>query len=40
MVRKTARVTIPAAGHASNLHQSALFNRAVADFLASLPPAA
>jgi len=33
------RVTIPDAGHASNLHQPALFNRAVADFLAGLPAA-
>ncbi len=31
------RVTIPNAGHASNLHQSALFNRAVEDFLKDLP---
>jgi pimeloyl-ACP methyl ester carboxylesterase len=31
------RVTIPAAGHASNLHQPATFNRAVVEFLASLP---
>ncbi len=40
MARKipnAARVTIPAAGHASNLHQPAAFNRAVADFLAGLP---
>jgi pimeloyl-ACP methyl ester carboxylesterase len=33
------RVTIPEAGHASNLHQPAAFNRAVADFLAGLPAA-
>jgi len=33
------RVTIPDAGHASNLHQPALFNRAVEDFLAGLPAA-
>ena len=42
MARKipgAARVTIPGAGHASNLHQPALFNRAVADFLAGLPAA-
>ena len=40
MARKipgAARVTIPDAGHASNLHQPAHFNRTVADFLASLP---
>jgi pimeloyl-ACP methyl ester carboxylesterase len=34
------RVTIPDAGHASNLHQPGPFNRAVADFLAGLPAAA
>jgi pimeloyl-ACP methyl ester carboxylesterase len=34
------RVTIPDAGHASNLHQPALFNRAVKDFLTGLPAAA
>ena len=36
MARKisgAARVTIPAAGHAPNLHQPALFKRAVEDFL-------
>ena len=33
------RVTIPEAGHASNLHQPAAFNRAVAEFLAGLPAA-
>ena len=33
------RVTIPDAGHASNLHQPALFSRAVTDFLAGLPAA-
>ena len=40
MARKipgAARVTIPDAGHASTLHQPTHFNRAVADFLASLP---
>jgi len=40
MTRKipgAARVTIAAAGHASNLHQPALFNGAVADFLGRLP---
>jgi pimeloyl-ACP methyl ester carboxylesterase len=42
MARKipgATRVTIPDAGHASNLHQPAAFNRAVADFLAGLPAA-
>ena len=34
------RVTIPNAGHASNLHQPALFNRAVMAFLGELPGAA
>jgi len=40
MARKipgAARATIRDAGHASNLHQPALFNRAVEDFLAGLP---
>ena len=40
MARKipdATRVTIPDAGHASNLHQPALFNRAVEDFLSGLP---
>jgi pimeloyl-ACP methyl ester carboxylesterase len=40
MARKipgAVRVTIPDAGHASNLHQPAAFNRAVAAFLAGLP---
>jgi pimeloyl-ACP methyl ester carboxylesterase len=43
MARKipgAVRVTIPNAGHASNLHQPAAFNRAVRDFLAGLPVAA
>ena len=42
MARKipgAVRVTIPGAGHASNLHQPALFNRAVEDFLSALPAA-
>jgi pimeloyl-ACP methyl ester carboxylesterase len=42
MARKipgAVRVTIPDAGHASNLHQPAAFNRAVAEFLAGLPAA-
>ena len=42
MARKipgATRVTIPDAGHASNLHQPASFNRAVADFLVGLPAA-
>ena len=40
MARKipgAARVTIPDAGHASNLHQPAAFNRAVEGFLSALP---
>ena len=43
MARKipgAVRATIPDAGHASNLHQPALFNRVVEDFLAGLPAAA
>jgi pimeloyl-ACP methyl ester carboxylesterase len=43
MARKipgATRVTIPDAGHASNLHQPELFNRAVKDFLKGLPAAA
>jgi pimeloyl-ACP methyl ester carboxylesterase len=43
MARKipaAVRVTIPGAGHASNLHQPAAFNRAVKDFLGGLPTAA
>jgi pimeloyl-ACP methyl ester carboxylesterase len=39
-IPRAARVTIPAAGHASNLHQPAAFNRAVDDFLAALPTTA
>src|SRR6516165_12195269 len=42
MARKitgATRVTIPNAGHASNLHQPAAFNRAIRDFLAGLPAA-
>jgi pimeloyl-ACP methyl ester carboxylesterase len=42
MARKipgATRVTIPDAGHASNLHQPAAFNRAIKDFLAVLPAA-
>jgi pimeloyl-ACP methyl ester carboxylesterase len=42
MARKipgAARVTVPDAGHASNLHQPAAFNRAMQDFLAALPTA-
>jgi len=34
------RVTIAEAGHASNLHQPAAFNRAVANFLGGLPATA
>ena len=40
MARKipgAVRVTIPEAGHASNLHQPVAFNRAIADFLGGLP---
>jgi pimeloyl-ACP methyl ester carboxylesterase len=33
------RVTIPAAGHASNLHQPTAFNRAVEEFLVGLAAA-
>ena len=33
------KVVIPDAGHAANLHQPVLFNAAVEDFLATLPPA-
>jgi pimeloyl-ACP methyl ester carboxylesterase len=43
MARKipgAVRVTIPDAGHASNLHQPMAFNRAVVDFLGRLPAAA
>ena len=42
MARKipyAAQVTIPNAGHASNLHQPAAFNRAVTQFLGGLPVA-
>jgi pimeloyl-ACP methyl ester carboxylesterase len=42
MARKipgATRVTIPDAGHASNLHQPAAFNRAIKDFLEELPTA-
>ncbi len=42
MARKipgAVRVTIPDAGHASNLHQPAAFNRAVQDFLGGLTDA-
>src|ERR1700744_4991819 len=41
MARKipgATKVVIEHAGHASNLHQPAAFNRAVDSFLASLPP--
>ncbi len=39
-IPRATRVTIPDAGHASNLHQPAAFNRAVADFREGLvtPP--
>jgi pimeloyl-ACP methyl ester carboxylesterase len=42
MARKipgATRVMIPDAGHASNLHQPAAFNRAVKDFIEGLPAA-
>jgi pimeloyl-ACP methyl ester carboxylesterase len=38
-IRGAAKVVIAGAGHAANLHQPAAFNRAVGDFLATLPPA-
>ena len=34
-----AKVVIPGAGHAANLHQPEAFNDAVLAFLAALPPA-
>ncbi len=37
-IKGSTKVVIPDAGHAANLHQPALFNRAVEAFLASLPP--
>jgi pimeloyl-ACP methyl ester carboxylesterase len=39
-IPEATRVTVPDAGHASNLHQPELFNRAVKDFLEGLPAAA
>ncbi len=39
-IPRATRVTVPDAGHASNLHQPELFNRAVKDFLEGLPAAA
>jgi len=38
-IKNATKAVIPDAGHASNLHQPALFNRAVEAFLATLPPA-
>ena len=38
-IPRGTRVTIPNAGHASNLHQPAAFNRAVTQFLGGLPVA-
>ncbi len=38
-IRGATKVTIPDAGHASNLHQPAAFNRAVEGFLAGLQQA-
>ena len=39
-IPRAVRVTIADAGHASNLHQPASFNRAVEEFLAGLPATA
>ena len=39
-IPQATRVTIPHAGHASNLHQPPAFNRAVEEFLAGLPATA
>src|SRR5262245_37825967 len=38
-IKGAAKVTIPDAGHAANLHQPARFNQAVEAFLAKLPAA-
>ncbi|HJQ55791.1 MAG TPA: alpha/beta fold hydrolase [Vineibacter sp.] len=38
-IKGSSKVVIPQAGHAANLHQPAAFNRAVTDFLATLPAA-
>ena len=38
-IKGAAKVVIPDAGHAANLHQPALFNQAVEAFLAKLPAA-
>jgi pimeloyl-ACP methyl ester carboxylesterase len=38
-IKGATKAVIPDAGHAANLHQPALFNRAVEAFLASLPAA-
>lgn len=38
-IKGATKVVIPDAGHASNLHQPALFNQAVEAFLAKLPAA-
>jgi pimeloyl-ACP methyl ester carboxylesterase len=38
-IKGAAKVVVPDAGHASNLHQPALFNQTVEAFLAKLPAA-
>lgn len=38
-IKGATKAVIPDAGHAANLHQPALFNRAVEAFLVTLPPA-
>jgi pimeloyl-ACP methyl ester carboxylesterase len=38
-IKGATKAVVPDAGHASNLHQPALFNQAVETFLASLPAA-
>jgi pimeloyl-ACP methyl ester carboxylesterase len=39
-INGAAKVVVPGAGHAANLHQPEAFNRAVTDFLATLPASA
>ena len=36
-IKGATKAVVPGAGHAANLHQPALFNKAVEDFLAKLP---